>query len=140
MSDPVLGALELAELRQLSNASMPNAARVLVPTLVRQPGGITRETYPDPASVPAIPCRVSRASQQTIATMRLDSLQQRPISVVAFNVDDVDEESLTPTTRLVVSGETNGMPWTAHLDVLGVEPHHAYQTQRRALCAPTENG
>jgi hypothetical protein len=137
MSEPILSSSDLADLRQLSDASLPHLARVLTPVLTRGPGGVTSYVYPDVASVPAVSCRVQQATADTLARLNAQQFEQQPISVVAFAVDDVSEQQLTIRTKLVIDGETHGSTWTKQLDVIGVEPTRSYQTQRRALCVPS---
>lgn len=133
MSDPVLGALEVGELRALSDASMPHVARILVPTTVKQPGGIVVVTYPDPSTVPAIPCRLARTSADVIETMRADKTSTSPLATLNLPVD-----TLVPSpARIQCDGVTiDGTAWTVLLDVIGVIPHHAYEIVQKVLCVP----
>lgn len=136
MSSPILSDADLASFRELHESSLPHRARVLVPTMVRSPGGVMVETYPDATTVPPIDCRLQRATSDVIARMQAEQLEAKPLSVCAFALDDVSQEELTLKTRIIVDGETNGAPWTVQLSVIGVEPHRSYQSQRRVLCVP----
>lgn len=137
-ASPILSAADLATMRELHEDSLPHAGRILVPTLVRQPGGVTIETYPNVDDVARVACRLQRATADVIARMSAEQLQARPLSIVAFAVDDVDESALPLKAHVVVDGETNDSAWTVTLEVIGVEPHRSYQSQRRALCVPVK--
>ena len=137
MSDPILSELDLATFRDLNEGSLPHRARVLVPTLVKSQGGVTSLVYPDASSVPAVACRAQRATANVIAQFNAQQYAPQPLSLVAFALNDVSEEQLAAKTRLVVDGETAGLAWTKTLDVVGVEPHRSFHSQRRALCVPS---
>jgi hypothetical protein len=137
MGDPILSEQDLADFRELNEGSLPHRARVLVPTRVRQQGGVFVDVYPDASSVPAVSCRVQRATSEVIAQFNAQQYASQPLSVVAFALDDVTEEQLQPKTRLVIDAESAGSTWTKTLDVVGVEPARSFQSQRRAFCVPS---
>jgi hypothetical protein len=137
MSDPVVGSLELHELRALSDASMPHRARILPATTVKQPGGVVVTTYADPASVAAIPCRVGRASSDIIETMRADKNTSAPLATVSLPVGTI----VPSTARIQCDGATiDDAPWSVLFDVVGVVPRHSYEIVLKVLCVPVPAG
>lgn len=125
--DPLFPADSVAELAAISDANLPHTAVIETMGIITLPGGVKREQWTVAATVP---CRLMPVGAP-IEQLQAGQLQGRTGWMLTLS----RTVRVTGQQRATVTGETDGVPWTQHVEVIGPIGPHSYQAMTQLLCA-----
>jgi hypothetical protein len=136
MSEVMLSAADLEEMRAFNDANLPHSAAIEQGTRTFEPGGTAGPITWNPVPLATEPCRISPASvpQEQMTAGSLTSV--REFYVTMREGAAVPADSTNTFQRISVTHDRSGAPSPLRLYPIGT-PVRSYEMLRKVLCTTT---